>query len=192
VTSSAERIDEERLVQLSRDGDAAAFGALVRLYSAKIYNIVAYMVSDAVAAEDLTQDTFLKAFKAIKFFKGNSGFYTWLYRIAVNTALSHRRGGERESAKIDSLVRDGVSRKEPAGVDPVGVAESQEKKELVRKAIQRLSEEESTVIILRDIEGLSYAEIAEALDVPAGTVRSRLFRGRMALKDILKGMFGEV
>ena len=164
----------------------------MKRYSPKIFNLVAYMASDVSAAEDIAQEAFLKAFKAIKFFKGDAGFYTWLYRIAVNAALSHRRSGEREKAKIESVAREDTARPNPAGDDPVGAAERKEKKEIVRAAISRLSGEESAVVILRDMEGLSYTEIAESLDVPAGTVRSRLFRARMALKEILKGMFDEV
>jgi len=164
----------------------------VKLYGPKVFNLVAYMVSDVSVAEDLAQEVFLKAFKAIKFFKGDAGFYTWLYRIAVNAALSHRRSGAREQLKIDGAAREGAAHSNPAPVDPVRTAETKEKRAIVRAAISRLSAEESAVVVLRDMEGLSYAEIAESLNIPAGTVRSRLFRARMALKEILKGMLDEV
>jgi len=192
VSSSTGKLDDRYLVERACGGDASAFGSLVELYSSKVFNLVAYMCGDSELAEDLVQEIFLKAFKGIRNFRADSGFYTWLYRIAANSVLSQRRDDERARSKMDVLRKDEALRGHQSNGDPVAALDRQERQQVVRNAIQQLSHQESAVVVLRDMEGLSYQEISSALQVPVGTVRSRLFRARMALRDVLKGILGEL
>jgi RNA polymerase sigma-70 factor (ECF subfamily) len=186
-----QKVDDRLLVERACQGDAEAFGALVGLYGGRVFNLVAYMCSDRDLADDLTQETFLKAFRSLDSYKGEANFYTWLYRIAANTVLSSRRRRqlrERFEGKRSADPRSTARAQD----DPPGAVERAERSRIVQEAIGRLAPQEAAVIVMRDMESLSYGEIAGALDIPAGTVRSRLFRARLALRDILKGRLGEL
>jgi RNA polymerase sigma-70 factor (ECF subfamily) len=188
--------DEKALALIERvkNGEAAAFEEFLRESQDRIVNAIYRMVGDWEAALDLAQVTFLKAYKGIGKFEGKSRLYTWLYRIAVNTVLSNRRKrSTREDARTVSLDREGPSGEGglrdalPAGgASPGEAAMERERAGLVTRAIGELDEEFRVVVVLKDIESLSYDEIAEVLSCPRGTVKSRLHRARLVLKEKLK------
>ena len=173
--------------------DLAAFDLLVERYQDRVYGVIARLISDAELARDLTQDTFLKAFKGLAGFTGGSSFYTWLYRIARNVVTSHLRyeaARPKIAASLDAEEGDRaplrlVDRR-PAGPDPMQGAVEAERKKFLLQALASLQPEFREIILLRDFEDRSYEEIAELLDLPAGTVRSRLHRARAELRDRLK------
>ena len=171
------------------------FNSLVDAYQDKLYNVVLRMVGNADDALDIVQVAFLKAYRSLSRFKGQSKIYTWLYRIAVNTALSFRRSAavqvSRSSVSLDDNPHgeDKESKREipDSTYNGSAGAEQSEAKEHITRAITELEPELRTVVVLRDLEDLSYEEIAEILEVPKGTVKSRLHRGRLVLRDKLKG-----
>ena len=176
--------DDRRLIAECLAGRTTAFGELVRRYQDRLFNAVVRVVDTAEDAADVVQDAFLNAFQSLNSFKGDSEFFTWLYRIAFNAAISLRR------KKKAVLSFDGDTRAaEP--VDPseftrpgVALERSEEDAQLLA-ALNRLSPEHRAVLVLKDLEGQRYEDIAQVLDVPIGTVRSRLHRARMELKDLL-------
>lgn len=187
--------DDLELVSRARSKDAEAIQTLILRYQDRVYNTAYRMMGDRGLAEDVAQEVFLKAFKALKKFKGNSSFSTWLYRITVNACTSEwRKASARKRGRELSLSHpnpDGAS----AGFDPPGggedpsaSAEREERSRAVHEAIQELEEDFRTVVVLRDIEGFSYEEIADIIDCPLGTVRSRLHRARNDLKEKLKNL----
>lgn len=192
-------LEDLELVERVKGGDAAAYSELVLKYQDRVYNAVWRICGHVENARDLTQDAFLKAFQRIQEFRQLSGFYTWVFRIAVNLTLSHQRSSnrrktvsldaEREAggAQADSLARQVRSHAEASAERGATDAELQAH---VARALQGLDDEHRAVVVLRDIEGLDYAEIADILDVPTGTVKSRLHRGRMALRQAIGPLLG--
>jgi len=189
----AVRFEDAVLVERVRDGDMEAFGLLVAKYQDRVYNTCWRMCGHVEDARDLTQDTFFKAYQAIALFQGRSGFYTWLFRIAVNLALSHRRKAKyRRTQSLDGEGNPGTG-SEPlrdrvedvSAPSPVGRAMAAEMHQQIERALDALDPDHRAVIVLRDIEGFDYAEIAGILDVAVGTVKSRLHRARAALRDEL-------
>jgi RNA polymerase sigma-70 factor (ECF subfamily) len=186
---------EVRLTGEAGIGETLDFNALVDACQDKLYNVVLRMVGNAEDALDIVQEAFLKAYRSLSRFKGQSGIYTWLYRIAVNTALSFRRSApvqmSRASVSLDENPHgeDSDSKREVPDSTYNGSAgaERGEAKEHITRAILELEPELRTVVVLRDLEDLSYEEIAQILEVPKGTVKSRLHRGRLVLRDKLKG-----
>jgi RNA polymerase sigma-70 factor, ECF subfamily len=172
--------DDAPLIAATLAGDNAAYGRLVGLYQDRLYNSLLRVVGDD--ADDIVQDAFVQAYLKLSSFRGNSAFYTWLYRIAFNLAMSHSRR-DRKTASLDGL-KDGWG-SEPADKHPAPDAgmERQEDVDLVHNALAELTTEYRTILVLREIDGCRYDEIAEILDLPVGTVRSRLFRARLALRD---------
>jgi RNA polymerase sigma-70 factor (ECF subfamily) len=177
------------LVTRARDGSADAFGELVTRYQDRVYNACYRMCHDHADAADLTQVTFLKALDSLGHFEGRASFYTWLFRIAMNLAISQRRRQHRRRMQsVEALTPDGEAPRELAvarGVDPARALEACEERERVSAALAALDEDFRAAIVLKDIEGLDYAAIAEILDVPIGTVKSRIHRGRLMLKEML-------
>ena len=176
--------DDASLIAATLAGDTAAFGQLVGLYQNRLYNSLLRVLGSAEDAADIVQDAFVQAYTQLETFRGTSAFYTWLYRIAFNLAMSHARRGHK-TASLDgmkSLVGD-----EPMDGQPTAEASAmqQERAELVHAALGELSMDYRQVLVLREIEGCRYDEIAEILDLPVGTVRSRLFRARLQLRDLL-------
>jgi RNA polymerase sigma-70 factor (ECF subfamily) len=164
-----------------RQGDSQALREVVEAYSERITSVVSGMLRDRDAVDDVVQETFVKAFYRIGSFHGDAGLYTWLYRVAVNAAKDHvKRRGRRPAAALDDLPPGtGIpSRDEPA----LERLEDRETRLRVRAAIQSLPAKFRAVLVLREIEGLRYEEIAEVLDVSQGTVESRLFRARRRLR----------
>jgi RNA polymerase sigma-70 factor (ECF subfamily) len=187
--------DDLQLIQRAQARDAEAFQTLVLRYQDRVYNTAFRLTGHRTQAEDLTQEVFLKAFKALGKFKGKSSFSTWLYRITVNACTSEwRRASAQKRGKevpYPTAADDPAGpRWEPAGEDgdPRQAAERSERNQLVQKAIEDLEEDYRIVVVLRDIEGFSYEDIAEIIERPVGTVRSRLHRARQELKDKLKSI----
>jgi RNA polymerase sigma-70 factor (ECF subfamily) len=181
---------DQQLVQRVQAGDKAAFDLLVRKYQHRVLKLVSRFVSDAAEAEDVAQEAFLKAYRALASFRGDSAFYTWLYRIAINTAKNALVSNRRRPVDFDLDLQDPEQYDRHArlkeGDTPEGVLLTEEIRSVVEKAMEQLPEDLRTAIVLRELEGLSYEEIAEAMDCPVGTVRSRIFRAREAIDKKLK------
>ena len=187
--------DEAELVTELQGGSGAAFEWLVTHYSGPVYSLVAGMTSESSEAADITQDVFLKAFRGIRGFRRGSSLKTWLYRIAVREALNHRRWlwrHHRQQASIDAEPLDGhaVMEIEDEGRTPFEEAASHEVQQAVQQALRGVPEVFRSAVILRDLEGMAYEEVAEVLEVSVGTVKSRIMRGRRLLRDILKPLLG--
>jgi RNA polymerase sigma-70 factor (ECF subfamily) len=177
--------DDSELIEQTLQGRPAAFGVLVRKYQDRLFNTLAHVLHDAEDAQDVVQDSFIQAFLKLETFQRSSTFYTWLYRIAMNMAATLRRR-KRPVLSVDEI-RDATGR-EPVdgGEGPGERLDHQQRQRQVREAISQLSEEYRAVVVLREIEGFCYETIAEILDLPIGTVRSRLHRARLQLRDQLK------
>ena len=181
---------DQMLVERVQRGDKTAFDVLVRKYQQKIIKLVTRYVHDGTEALDVAQEAFIKAYRAIPGFRGDSAFYTWLYRIAINTAKNHLVAEGRRP------LDHGVDLQDPEQYDmqarlrdmdtPERLLLTEEIQRTVESAIEQLPEDLRTAIILREIEGLSYEEIAEAMSCPVGTVRSRIFRAREAIDNRLR------
>lgn len=180
--------DSYWLIGESLRGNHAAFGELVRRYQDRLYNTVFRLVDNAEDAHDVVQDAFLNAYQSLDSFKGDSRFFTWLYRIAINTAISLKRK-QRGGLSIDAA-RNGTAGIEPQDHSEFGrpghAMEQAEEEGRIQAALNRLSPEHRAVLILKDIEGQKYEQMAEILQVPIGTVRSRLHRARAELRDLLE------
>jgi RNA polymerase sigma-70 factor (ECF subfamily) len=173
------------LVAWSKAGDLEAFGELVRRYQKPVFRIVLRMVRSPDDADDLTQDTFVRAHRGLKTFKDEYDFHPWLYRIAVNQAINFLNKRKRQAAADLDEVPEGDIRAGPEPESPLQSASRQELLNRLESALDKLPEEQRTVFLLRVQEGLSYEEIAETMDTPKGTVMSRLARARMALRKHL-------
>jgi len=177
--------DELHLIERSLDGDSDAFGELVRRYQDRLYSAVVHIVRCRAEAEDVVQEAFIQAYVKLQTFKHNSRFYTWLYRIAVNVSISHRRRKRVELSVEQNREATGDEpldyRSSPS--HPLEVAEQQQK---LQQAMQRLTEDHRTIIVLRHLDEMSYEDIAEVLEISVGTVRSRLHRAREQLLEHLK------
>ena len=181
--------EDARLIEQSLAGQTDAFGQLVLKYQDRLYNSLVYVSGNMEDARDNVQDAFVQAFLKLDSFRGDSAFYTWLYRIARNVAATRRRR-HRPTLPLDKLQDSGHADPADSGDGPLERVQRAEKQRQVHRAIRRLSDEYRPVIVLREIDGMDYDAIGTALDLPIGTVRSRLHRGRMQLKkelsDILK------
>jgi RNA polymerase sigma-70 factor (ECF subfamily) len=181
---------DQQLVERVQAGDKAAFDLLVRKYQHRVLKLVGRFVSDAAEAEDVAQEAFLKAYRALASFRGDSAFYTWLYRIALKTAKNALVSNRRRPVDFDLDLQDPEQYDRHArlkeGDTPEGVLLTEEIRNVVERAMEQLPEDLRTAIVLRELEGLSYEEIAEAMDCPVGTVRSRIFRAREAIDRKLK------
>ncbi len=186
-----ERAIDQALVEKAQKGDKKAFGILVEKYHKKLYRILSRMIRDQSEIEDIVQDSFIKAYRAINNFRGDSAFYTWLYRIGVNTAKNHltalgKRPKAMEEVEIDDVENfdDGY---EMRNLDtPETIMMNQEIVSTVSETIETLPDELKEAISLREMDGLSYEEIAVIMQCPIGTVRSRIFRAREAIAEKLK------
>jgi RNA polymerase sigma-70 factor (ECF subfamily) len=179
--------DDAQLIDQALGGQSEAFGQLVLKYQDRLFNTVFHVVGHAEDARDIVQEALVQAYLKLESFRRESAFYTWLYRIAFNVAMSQRRR-RRPAVSMDRL-------RETAHMEPLDdeddPAESLERKERcgqVRRAIGQLNEEYRAVLVLREIDGCCYETIAEVLDLPIGTVRSRLHRARLQLREQLKGV----
>jgi RNA polymerase sigma-70 factor (ECF subfamily) len=186
-----EREVDQQLVARAQHGDQQAFGLLVSKYQRKLMRLLSRLIRDPAEVEDVAQETFIKAYRALPTFRGDSAFYTWLYRIGVNAAKNFLASQGRRAP-----TRKAFDSEEAEGFDegellrdintPERLLLSKQIGETVNAAIAALPEELRTAIMLREIEGLSYEEIADVMDCPIGTVRSRIFRAREAVAEKLR------
>ena len=180
---------DQQLVQRAQRGDLRAFDLLVLKYQGRIAALVSRYVSDAGEVEDVTQEAFIKAYRALGKFRGDSAFYTWLYRIAANTAKNHlvakgRRPGAHATIEDAEGFDEGGMLSESAS--PEALAMGGELAEVVESALNALPDELKAALMLREFDGLSYDDIADVLGCPVGTVRSRIFRAREAVDQRMK------
>ena len=178
------------IVKRVQGGDKNAFDLLVRKYQFKISNLISRYVYDQSEIEDIAQEVFVRAYRAIDGFRGESAFYTWLYRIAINTAKNYLVAQSRRPPNTDVEATDAELTEAGASLRDIGTPESnllsQELATKVTEAVQSLPEDLRTAITLRELEGLSYEEIAVVMECPIGTVRSRIFRAREAIDILIK------
>jgi len=186
----SEREVDRQLVERARAGDKRAFDLLVLKYQQKVANLVARYIRDPSETLDVTQEVFIKAYRALKNFRGESAFYTWLYRIAINTAKNFLVAQARRppGSDVDSETAEqlDVGSRLKENATPESLALTDEIAVTVKSAVEGLPEDLRTAITLRELEGMSYEEIAEAMSCPIGTVRSRIFRAREAIEKRLK------
>src|SRR6266852_6458574 len=187
--------DESELVTELQAGSETAFDWLVTHYHGPVYNLILSMLGETSDAADGTQEVFLKAFRGIRCFRQGSSLKTWLYRIALREALNHKRWFKRHLQKnisIDAEVEEGRSaiEIEDLGATPFDQLAAREIQQAVHQALQEIPEVFRGAVILRDLEGLSYEEIAEVLECSVGTVKSRILRGRRALREMLEPLLG--
>jgi len=179
------KAEDQILVERAQGGDKRAFDLLVLKYQHKIVKLIMRYVRDPAEALDVSQEAFIKTYRALPKFRGDSAFYTWLYRIAINTAKNHLVAMKRRPADFEVDLQDPESYDMNArlqdGDTPERIAQREELREVIEDAIASLPDELREAIVLREIEGMSYEEIATAMDCPVGTVRSRIFRAREAI-----------
>jgi RNA polymerase sigma-70 factor (ECF subfamily) len=188
----AGRQDDLSLVHACRAGQTEAFGVLVRRYQDRLYPSILRLMGSPEDAQDVLQDAFVRAFQKLDQFQGESSFYTWMYRIAVNTALSeHRKHRDRGGSPRLEPATLGLA-VEPADespeTDPAFALERLEREIMVQSALDELGPDHRAVVVLKDFDGRRYEEIAALLDIPIGTVRSRLHRARIELADRLRSL----
>lgn len=189
------KTDDQRLVERVQQGDKLAFDVLVLKYQHKIVKLIMRYVRDPSEALDVSQEAFLKAYRALPKFRGDSAFYTWLYRIAVNTAKNYIVAMNRRPVEYDLDLQESdgyeLNVKLRNEDSPEKIAQRDELQETVQSAIDSLPDELRAAILLREIDGLSYEEIAHAMECPVGTVRSRIFRAREAIDKTIQPLMGE-
>jgi RNA polymerase sigma-70 factor (ECF subfamily) len=188
-------LDDQSLVNACRAGQTEAFGALVERYQERLYATILRLIGSAEDAKDVLQDTFLRAYEKLEQFQGESSFYTWVYRIAVNLALSdrrRRRGGTVHYQRADGLGRECEELADTSlDADPTFPLERAERDRAVEAALHQLCPDHRAIVVLKDFDGRRYEEISTILDVPLGTVRSRLHRARCELRERLRGLIDE-
>jgi RNA polymerase sigma-70 factor (ECF subfamily) len=182
---------DQALVERAQNGDKQAFGLLVSKYQRKLNRLLSRLIRDPAEVEDVTQEAFVKAYRALPSFRGDSAFYTWLYRIGVNTAKNYLVSQSRRAptaTEVDSEEAEGYEEGEQLRDinTPEHLLLTKQIGETVNAAMEALPEELRTAIMLREIEGLSYEEIATIMECPIGTVRSRIFRAREAVAERLR------
>ncbi|MEM9056500.1 MAG: RNA polymerase sigma factor RpoE [Pseudomonadota bacterium] len=191
----SEKRQDQKLVERVQGGDKAAFDVLVLKYQHKIVKLVMRYVRDPAESLDVAQEAFLKAYRALPSFRGDSAFYTWMYRIAINTAKNHLVAQRRRPLDYDLDLQDPEQYDMQARLKetdtPEGMLLTSEIQSTVDSAIEHLPDDLRTAIILREMEGMSYEEIARTMECPVGTVRSRIFRAREAIDKKLRPLLAE-
>lgn len=182
--------DDALLVERAQAGDRHAFGELVGRYQDRVFNALVALLGCREEARDAAQDAFVQAWRKLDAFRGDSQFYTWLYRIAMNQGLSRRRK-RRPAMSLDQQKQEAGAEPTDPGGNPAAALDAAENIAQVRAALDELADEHRQILVLREIEGFAYEEIAETLELPVGTVRSRLFRARAQLKEILAAKLSE-
>ena len=194
----AENTDKE-LVRRVQKGDLAAFDMLFSRYQTKIVNLISRYVRDSEEVQDVAQEAFIKAYRALPRFRGDSAFYTWLYRIAINTAKNHLVARSRRPPSVDVDVDDADFRDDAdmlrESEDPESALARDQLRETIDTALQDLPDDLRSALTLREFDGLSYEQIAQVLDCPVGTVRSRIFRARefvdQRIEPLMQGQQGD-
>ena len=192
-------INDAVLIKQYQDGDSAAMEQLVLKYQNRIYNVILKICADPDDAAELTQETFVKVIENLDKFEGRSGFYTWTFRIAVNLTLNYCQRNsklafrsldaeqqQQDDSQVKQVLKDFLS--DDSSPDPAAEVQNKEMHRIAARTLMGLDEAHRAVIVLRDIEGMSYARIAEVLDIELGTVRSRLSRARSKMRDILEAI----
>ncbi|UCC29752.1 MAG: sigma-70 family RNA polymerase sigma factor [Phycisphaerales bacterium] len=188
-------LEDAKLIESVKAGQTEAYGELVRKYQDRVFNACWRICGHLEDARDLTQEAFLKGYERLSGFRQESGFYTWIFRIVVNLALSHRRQAQRrrdvsleQGLRLVGSQADGLAKRvgHRGGDDPAEAASEAELHGYVVRALQVLDDDHRAVIVLRDIEGFNYQEIAEILEIPPGTVKSRVHRARLALCQAIR------
>lgn len=186
---------DQQLVDRVKQGDKRAYDVLVIKYQHRILGLVGGYVSDFQEVQDVTQEAFIKAYRALDKFRGDSSFYTWLYRIAVNTAKNHLVSKGRRLPESDIDVHDADFLETATSLRVVDTPERNlyrdQIEQVIHDVIQRLPDELRTAVMLREFDGLSYEEIADVMDCPVGTVRSRIFRAREAIDREIRPLLGQ-
>jgi len=186
----SERQVDEELVSRAQRGDRRAFDLLVLKYQQKVAGLISRYVRDPSETLDVVQEAFLKAYRALPSFRGESAFYTWLYRIAINTVKNHLVAQGRRPPGEDIEAESAVQMESGVRLQEIGTPEShvltEEIAQTVKQALEELPDDLRTAIVLRELEGLTYEEIASAMDCPIGTVRSRIFRARESIDKRLQ------
>lgn len=181
---------DEILVAKCQDGDKQAFELLIKKYQRRIFHLIYRITQDPAVVESIAQEVFLKAYRSISSFRGSSQFYTWLYRIAVNTSLSYIKKESAEESREKSLDYElNTSSLQSESMKTEDPEELFMRKEFFRHlldSLRRLPEELRTAVVLREFSGMNYEEISETLEIPLGTVRSRIFRARARLREMLE------
>jgi RNA polymerase sigma-70 factor, ECF subfamily len=191
----SDREIDRQLVARAQAGDKRAFELLVEKYQRKLARLLSRFIRDPAEVEDVTQEAFIKAYRALPAFRGDSAFYTWLYRIGINTAKNYLMAMGRRaptSTEVEAEEAEGFEEGEQLRDinTPESLLLSNEIAETVNSTIEQLPEELRTAIQMREIEGMSYEDIAKAMDCPIGTVRSRIFRAREAIAEQLRPLLG--
>jgi RNA polymerase sigma-70 factor (ECF subfamily) len=191
VKEARESHEDDALVERARTGDAAAFQALFEKYKQRVYAVALGVVKRPEDAADVVQDAFIKVHRHLGSFQGTSSFYTWLYRIVMNLGIDHVRKNRKvvewgDDVPIDQAAGDRTLVPKVADANPSRTIERRELSEKIRQALDTLPEYHRAVILLREVEGMSYEEIAEVLEVPKGTIMSRLFHARRKMQDQLQ------
>ncbi len=175
----------ELLVKKAQKGDSSALEELLFAYEKRVYNIAYRYMGSEADAYDMAQEALIKIYKRIRAFKGDSSFSSWVYRVTVNTCLDGLRKMKKNVVSLETAVENGASFKDERSSTPEESALRQERQNDIQEAINTLSADHKSVIVLRDINGLSYDEVAKCLSVSVGTVKSRINRARQKLKEIL-------
>jgi RNA polymerase sigma-70 factor (ECF subfamily) len=191
----SDREIDRQLVARAQGGDKQAFNLLVEKYQRKLARLLSRFIRDPAEVEDVTQEAFIKAYRALPAFRGDSAFYTWLYRIGINTAKNYLMAmGRRAPTSTEVEAEEAEGFDEGEQLRDINTPESalltSEIAETVNRTIEQLPEELRTAIQMREIEGMSYEDIAKAMDCPIGTVRSRIFRAREAIAEQLRPLLG--
>ncbi len=183
---------DEELINECLAGQTEAFSQIVGRYQNRLYNTLVSVLGSADDARDASQEAWVLAFQKLDSFRGHSAFYSWLFRIALNSAVSHQRKSARVRLSTDQVAEQTGAEPPDSRPDtsPSHSLEVQEKQEAVQRALNELAEEYRVVLVLKEFEGLKYEEIAEIVDCPIGTVRSRIHRARMELREKLEGILG--
>ncbi|GAA4088861.1 RNA polymerase sigma factor RpoE [Zhongshania borealis] len=185
---------DQQLVERVQKGDKRAFDLLVLKYQHKIFGLISRYVKDNDEIQDVAQEAFVKAYRALPKFRGDSAFYTWLYRIAINTAKNYLVARNRRPPGVDVDAADAEYFDGPSALKDIETPENhlfgEELKKVVQDAIKALPEDLRSALSLREFDGLSYEDIASVMDCPVGTVRSRIFRAREALDMRIKAQIG--
>ena len=186
---------DQQLVERVQNGDKHAFDLLVAKYQRKLIRLLSQFVRDPAEVEDVAQEAFIKAYRALPSFRGDSAFYTWLYRIGINTAKNYLVSQGRKAPTLQGIDTEEAENFDEGGVlremhTPESELMSKQIAQTVNQTLEELPEELRTAIILREIEGLSYEDIAKIMECPIGTVRSRIFRAREAISEKLRPLLG--